>query len=196
MNNEEENPEIIEAAQCQDDVIGEGHSEEKIEITNDDFQKFVTLAQEVEQLREQTLRAAAEHENSKKRLERMKDDAVRFANESFMGAMLPVLDNLERALSHMDPNAMDASLVQGLDLVRKQFHDTLKNLGLEKIEAIGKPFDPHLHEAIATVASDEFPEDAVVDELIPGYRFRDRILRATQVRVAAPISKNEAEGGE
>jgi molecular chaperone GrpE len=131
------------------------------------------------------LRERAELENVKKRLQREKTDAIRFANESLLRDLLPVLDNLERAISHAELGGNGQSVVEGVQLILKAALDILERHGVKRIEAVGQPFDPSQHEAVAQVPDPDRPSNQVVDQYLPGYRLHDRLLRPAQVSVSA-----------
>jgi molecular chaperone GrpE len=137
------------------------------------------------------LRERAELENVKKRLQREKTDAIRFANEALLRDLLTVLDNLERAISHAEVGGNGQSVVEGVQLVLKAALDILERHGVKRIEAEGQPFDPSQHEALARVPNPTVPPNHVVDQYLPGYRLHDRLLRAAQVSVSAgaPVEK-------
>lgn len=144
---------------------------------------------EKRELQERVLRAAAELENYKKRVRREQADAARYAAESLVRDLLPVLDNLERALAHAG-GGNGASLVEGVTLVLKSLTDLLQQHGVKVIEAaIGEPFDPKIHEAVDRRASDGEP-NRVVELWQPGYQMHDRLLRPARVVVSAPRVAN------
>jgi molecular chaperone GrpE len=132
------------------------------------------------------LRLAADFENYKRLQAQELEKRSRYASEDAARALLPVLDNLRRALDHA-PDGDDAgSVTGGLRMVIQQFEDALTELGVHRVEAVGARFDPALHEAIGGEESDDVDEDTVVAELQPGYRLHDRLLRPALVRVAHP----------
>ena len=144
------------------------------------------LRWENQSLKEQILRVRAEAENFRKRLQREKDEFVRFAREGFIRELLPVKDNLERALAHAEQEP--ASIVDGVRMTVEQFASILKNMGVEPVEAVGQPFDPALHEAMTQVESSEHEPNSVVAELQKGYTLHGRLLRPAMVSVAkAPV---------
>jgi len=129
------------------------------------------------------LRERAELENFKKRMQREKAEALRFASEPLIRELLPVVDNLERAIEH---GAGDGkSVLEGVRLVLKSFHDVLDRHGVKPIEAIGEPFDPSRHEAMAQVESTEHEPNRVVEQLHRGYLLHDRLLRPALVTVSS-----------
>ena len=148
--------------------------------------------QEAKENYDRYVRQIAETENFKKRNARERDDAIRFANEMILKDLLPVIDNLERAVTHAASGENGKTLVEGVEMILKGFVDALGKFGVSQIVAVGQPFDPSKHEAIAQVVSDNHEPNVVVEELHKGYMFRDRLLRAALVSVAkAPETKEK-----
>lgn len=139
------------------------------------------LAQEKAELQDRLLRLAAEFDNFRKRSERERLDAVEFAASGALAALLPVLDDLERALR---VPTTDADYARGVELIYQRFSDALRKLGVEPVEAQGKPFDPALHHAIERVEDPAVEQDTVAAELQRGYTYKGRLLREALVRVA------------
>ena len=142
------------------------------------------------------LRQAAELENFKKRVTREKDDTIRFANEFFVKDLLPVMDNLERAVIHAQDSGNGKPLVDGVEMVRKGLYDVLAKHGVVQISAVGRPFDPGKHEAIAQVESANHQPNTVVEEHSKGYIFHERLLRPALVSVAKAAKTKEKKNGE
>jgi len=132
------------------------------------------------------LRQAAEFENYKKRTSRDRDDAVRFAKESMIKDLLPIIDNLERAVAHAAGGGNGKPLVEGVEMVLRSLVDTLGKHGVTQISAVGQPFDPAKHEAMAQLETDAHEPNSVVEELHKGYMLHDRLLRPALVTVAKP----------
>jgi len=130
-------------------------------------------------------RLAADFENYKRRTRQELADRTQYANEELLRKLLPILDNLRRALDHA-PEGIDQNWFDGLRMVVRQFEDTLQAQGLSPIPAVGEKFDPSRHEAIATEETDEHEEGTIVEEMQPGYRLHERVLRPTLVKVAHP----------
>jgi molecular chaperone GrpE len=130
-------------------------------------------------------RLAADFENYKRRTRQELAERTQFANEELVRKLLPILDNFRRALDHA-PEGIDRSWFEGIKLVARQFEETLQAQGLSTIEALGEKFDPTQHEAIAREETDEHQEGTVVEEMQPGYRLHNRVLRPTLVKVAQP----------
>lgn len=132
--------------------------------------------------RERILRLHADFENTRKRLERERDEAVRNANATVVLRLLAVVDNFERALQHAGSG--EESFRDGVFLIYRQLMDELRKEGLKAIDALGETFDPLVHEAVATDPSPDNPPNVVVEELQRGYWFKDRVLRPALVRVS------------
>jgi molecular chaperone GrpE len=130
-------------------------------------------------------RLAADFENYKRRTRQELADRTQYANEELLRKLLPILDNFRRALSHT-PSNLDPSWLEGIKLVARQFEATLAAQGLTPIAALGEKFDPAQHEAIARQETDTEEEGTIVEEMQPGYRLHDRVLRPTLVKVAQP----------
>lgn len=130
-------------------------------------------------------RLAADFENYKRRTRQDLTDRTQFANEELLRKLLPLRDNLQRALEHA-PEGIDRNWFDGIKLVVRQFDDVLQAQGLSTIPAVGEKFDPAKHEAIASEETDEHEEGTIVEEMQPGYRLHNRVLRPTLVKVAHP----------
>jgi molecular chaperone GrpE len=130
-------------------------------------------------------RLAADFENYKRRTRQDLADRTQFANEELLRKLLPLRDNLQRALEHA-PEGIDRNWFEGIKLVVRQFDDVLQGQGLSTIPAVGEKFDPAQHEAIASEETDEHEEGTIVEEMQPGYRLHNRVLRPTLVKVAHP----------
>jgi len=141
------------------------------------------LSDERTDLYDKLLRKQAEFENFRKRGEREMQEAYVRARADLLSDLLPVLDNFDLAVQHADTSNPDA-VREGVHLIHKQLFDSLFRLGLEPIEADGQPFDPELHDAVATEPNDEVPDHTVVAVLQRGYRLGDRLLRPARVKVA------------
>ena len=143
---------------------------------------------EVQRIRDQLLRTAADFDNFKKRTRKETQDAERRAKEDFLRDLLPVFDNLERAAQHAETATDVKSLSEGVGMVVRLFVDTLARLGVERVSALGQAFDPALHEAVQQLETNEHPPGAVAAEVQPGYRMGERLVRPAMVVVAKPPS--------
>ena len=139
------------------------------------------------------LRALADLENYRKRAQREKEDAIRFANDRLLKEMVPVLDNLERAIEHAAQEETDnQGLLEGVNMTITQFRKALEDFGVKAINAIGTDFDPNLHQAMGQIESAEQAPNTVVTEFQKGYLLHDRLLRPSLVIVAkAPETDTE-----
>ena len=142
------------------------------------------------------LRQAAELENYKKRSVRERDDAARYANEMLLKDLLPVVDNLERAVAHASGGGNGKPLVEGVEMVLRSLLDTLAKHGVSQMIAVGQSFDPAKHEAIAQVESEDHEPNSVVEELHKGYLLRERLLRPALVSVAKGAKTQEKKNQE
>jgi molecular chaperone GrpE len=153
---------------------------------------------EVAEWQDRFLRKAAEFENFRKRAEKEKTESMMLARSSILYEFLPVADACERALASLGENqSVSGNLQQfqqGVELLYKQLIDTLHRIGVAPIETEGKPFDPHLHEALSREETTEAKEDTIVRELRKGYMLKDKLLRPAQVVVAVhPREKDKEE---
>lgn len=140
--------------------------------------------QEAARLKDQLLRTAADFDNFRKRSRREQADAEKKAKEDVLRELLPVFDNLERAMSHSEKATDVQSVADGVRMVIRQFTDTLGKLGVERVASVGLPFDPAMHEAIQHLETDEHPPGTVAHEIQGGYRANDRLIRPALVVVA------------
>ncbi len=155
------------------------------------------VARERDELKDRFLRLAAETENYKKRTEREKAEFLKRANESLVKDLLPILDNLERALGHADQQADEESLRQGLELIYQDLKKVLERYGLEAVEAEGNPFDPELHEAMMQQENADVEDNTVLQQLQKGYKFQGRLIRPAMVVVSKrPAGEPEDDDGE
>ena len=159
-------------------------------------QQLETKETEAKNYYERLLRQAAELENYKKRSARERDDAIRYANESLLKDLLPVVDNLERAIAHASGGGNGKPLVEGVGMVLRGLADVLAKHGAMPILAQGQPFDPTKHEAMTQVETDDHEPNSVVEELHKGYMLRDRLLRPALVSVAKAVKTREKKNPE
>ena len=148
------------------------------------FKRGRDTGERLKDTHERLLRSAAEFDNFKKRAAKEKEDAAKFGNEKILKDFLPVMDNLERALDHAEQHDLK-QVIEGVKLVQKLFETTLARHGVTGFSAVGKPFDPSVHEALMQQESDE-PPNTVVSEMARGYKLHDRLVRPAAVVVAKP----------
>jgi molecular chaperone GrpE len=143
------------------------------------------------ELKDQLMRLAADFENFKKRTRREKEDIRKFANEQLLKDVLPALDNLNRALAHVEDR--ENPLVQGIEMVAKQFLGILDGYGVTAVNSKGKAFDPAVHDAMGQMPTDEYEPGCIADEFEKGYLIHGRLLRPAKVIVAtAPVAAPES----
>jgi molecular chaperone GrpE len=160
-------------------------------VTEPEADPLAQAQAEAAKMKDQWMRTAADFDNFRKRSRRELEDTRKAGKEDLLKEFLPVFDNLERAIQSA-ARATDVKAVSdGLQLVLRQYIDTLARGGITKVPTVGAPFDPSVHEAIQQVESDDQPPGTVVAEVQPGYVQGDRLVRAAMVVVAKPKSKTE-----
>lgn len=170
----EETPEETQTTETQETSETQEHPPEKTELE---------LAEEsIANLTDRLMRTAAEFDNFKKRSQREKEELYAVAVCDTIEKLLPVLDNLERAVS-VEPETADNTVLDGVKMIKKQFEDALTALGVSPIDAVGTPFDPEKHNAVMTEESDQ-AENTVLAELMKGYLYKDKVIRHSMVKVS------------
>ena len=152
-------------------------------------------SREVAELNDKYLRTLAESDNIRKRARQQSEETVRLQRENLIRDVLPIVDNLERAIDAANSGADKASLVQGVEMVLRSLLDLLKSQGVTQLSAVGQPFDPNRHEAVDHIESGAHPPNTVVSEFHRGYLIGDRMLRPARVSVAKGGSASESEDG-
>jgi len=165
------------AAAGEDKACGKQSKEEEMACKLQETEK--TAAENFDKY----VRVAAELENYKKRAIREKADAVQFGNENLLRDILPLVDNIDRAMDHACNSDDFDAFKKGLKMLQEQLLVCLQKHGVEQIEALGKDFDPHVHEAMLQVESQEHEQSKVVSEFEKGYLFNGRLLRPAKVSV-------------
>jgi molecular chaperone GrpE len=156
--------------------------------------RLESLEQEAKENHDRFLRVSAEFENYKKRAAREMGDFRKFANESFVKAMLPVVDNLDRAIesSSNDKNT-NTSVVEGVNMTLREILKVFEQFGVMPFESLGKTFDPGFHQAVMQEENEDYPDNTVLNELQKGYLIHDRLLRPAMVVVSKKKEKPENE---
>ncbi len=182
FENEEETPSDVEP-----EVEG---AEDDIETLRD---KLTRALDEAKVYQEQYLRTLADMENLRKRTQRDKEELAKFANESLLRDILPVIDNLERAVEHAEQTESEDGLFEGVQMTLNQFSQLLDKFGVEPVDAVGQPFDPAYHQAMGQVESEEHPVNTVVQQMQKGYQLNKRLLRPAFVLLAKAPATVEAD---
>jgi len=172
-----------------DDIGPEEQEEEAVE----ELDPLEQAREENKKLREQMLRLAADFDNFRKRSRRENEDGARRAKIDVLRELLPVFDNMERAVAHAEQATDAKAVATGVQMVVKQFQDTVGKLGVERVKSVGEPFDPTVHEAIQQIETADQVPGTVVAELLPGYLWGERLLRASMVVVAKAPPEPEPE---
>jgi len=147
--------------------------------------QMAKLQNELNETKEQLLRTMADFQNFRRRNQEQSSQLRQFANESFVTALLPVLDNFERTVIHAQNGATAEQVMAGVRAVEGQLRGVLEGQNVKRIPSVGQPFDPEVHEAIAMEASTEHAPNTVTVEVQPGYRMGERVIRPATVKVAA-----------
>jgi molecular chaperone GrpE len=155
-----------------------------------------SLERELKELRDRNLRLMAESQNAQKRLERDKQEALRYAEFDFARALLPIVDDLERTLDAARTGADLKAVTEGVRIVHEHVLKVLRERGIQPIDAAGQPFDPTHHEALLQQPSDEFPAGTVIQEAARGYTMHERTLRPARVIVSSGPPGRKDEPGE
>jgi molecular chaperone GrpE len=155
-------------------------------LTAEQIEDLRNRASKADENWERLLRTTADLDNFKKRAARERDEAIKFANESLLKKLVPVLDNFDMALAAATQNQSGTaqSLQTGVSMIYQQLRNVLVESGLEEIDAAGKTFDPNWHEALSQQETNEVPEGQVLQQLRKGYKLRDRLIRPASVVVA------------
>lgn len=148
------------------------------------YEQVQKAADERDQIKEQLLRTMADFQNFRKRMMDEKRQIEERANEKFVLQLLPVLDNFERGLAVMEKGGSVESLVDGVKAIDRQLKVVLEGQKVVRVPSVGQPFDPEVHEALATVESAEHEDGTVLDEIESGYKLGDRVIRPARVRVS------------
>ncbi|MFA5038918.1 MAG: nucleotide exchange factor GrpE [Candidatus Omnitrophota bacterium] len=162
--------------------------EDKVVLDRAEYEKLKAEGQKAQETWDRLLRQQADFDNTRKRLERDKQEFLKFAHEDIIAELLGILDDLERSVEAAEKKQenFDAFL-KGIEMILAHLYELLKKRGVSPIEAKGKKFDPNVHEALMQTPSPEHQDGEVIEELQKGYRMNDRVLRTSKVRVAKRI---------
>ncbi|EEM03928.1 hypothetical protein bmyco0003_36650 [Bacillus pseudomycoides] len=186
---EERNEQVVEEAketQTEESITAENSEETVVEEKSEAAllqEKVDGLQAKLTETEGRTLRLQADFENYKRRVQLDKQAAEKYRSQSLVSDILPALDNFERAMQVEASDEQMKSLLQGMEMVYRQLLEALTKEGVEAIEAVGKQFDPHEHQAVMQVEDSEFESNAVVEEFQKGYKLKDRVIRPSMVKV-------------
>ncbi len=184
---------VPEATPAEESPSGTNDGGEDALPGEDIEEKLASAQNELKEAQDRVLRVSAEFENYKKRSAREMAAHRKYANETLIKALLPVVDNLELAIQSARENGhAEDGLLEGIEMTRKEILKVFEKFGVTPVEAEGKPFDPSIHEAAMQEASDTHPENTVIREFQKGYRIEERLLRPAMV----VVSKGEEANGE
>ncbi len=202
VNPDEVNVEVVEndgnAENAPEDTDESAEAEEEqgpVTLEGSEFKELEEKAQKANEYWDRFVRLNAEFDNFKKRSARERGEAVKYANEALLERLIPTLDHFEMAMAAVN-NAQDnsmASIKMGIEMVHNQLKSTLKEAGLQEIDALGKEFDPIWHEAVSQKETDEAKEGEVIEQARKGYKLNDRLIRPANVIVAKAVSSDGSE---
>ena len=171
---------------------GAAEASEMEELRN----QLIAAEQEAAENKQGWLRTAADFQNYKRRTEQDREAMFGLANDALLSKLLTIADDFDRAIEHMPPELADVGWVGGIAAIDRKLRLLLDSEGLTPIEAVGKPFDPHEHEAVKQETTTAVPDGTVTQELQRGYRIRDRVLRPAMVVVAVNPGNENAGNGD
>lgn len=193
MGGNELNDEATLAAEELADQIANAAADDLPDI--EIIEEHIPVVEQEESLRDQFVRLQADFANFRNRTQRERLELYQRANEDLLLEILPVLDHYEMGLQTAEQHQADKAVVDGFKLVFDQFQNVLNKFNLKPIEAVGKTFDPHKHEALTHMPSEEFPAEICSNQVRRGYLFGDKLLRAAQVVVSSgPAAPQEGAG--
>ena len=171
------------AEEMQEEVLEEEVETDTKEESEDLQSQIEKLETEVNSWKTDYYKVFADMENLKKRLEKEHQNSLKFMMQSFIEQLLPIVDNFERSLNVQDASEEIQTFLKGYQMIFDQLMTVLKQNGVEEIEALGKEFDPNVHQAVMMANDDQYDHNIVVEELQKGYKLKDRVIRASLVKV-------------
>ena len=185
----------IKKENFEETAVEESSIEESKELTSEDTiilleVEVLKLKEENSSLKDQYLRKHADFENFRRRMNKEKQDSIKYGNQELLKDLVEVIDNFERAIKSTNDSQDMESFREGIAMIEQQFTNMLKTKwGLEKIEAVGQEFDANIHEALMMEDSQEHEVTTVLEDFQTGYILRDRVIRPSKVKVAKPVAK-------
>jgi molecular chaperone GrpE len=190
---EESESQITDEKQEEEIKSAEANEKSEIEIANE---KISELATQVKELEDKFLRKVAEFENYKRRAENDQFNLITYGAESFIVKLLPVIDDFERSLQHIDTANDSDSIKKGIKLVYDKLIKVLDEQGIKKMESVGKPFNVDYHDALMQRKDENVEPHTVLDEIEPGYIYREKVIRHAKVIVSEDLSENNVRSEE
>ncbi len=172
--------------------------EESVEVVPEEKspeEKVKELEASLASERDRYIRLYAEFENYRKRVQKEKEEILKYSVEPVIGDLLTVLDNLEMALEHASRDSDPGSLIEGVELTLREFKKVIGKYGVEEIEALGKPFDPNVHHAMSQIERSDVQNNTIVEEYRKGYLLKDRVLRPSLVAVSRNVETKPGNEG-
>lgn len=165
---------------------GEAAEQDRVDVGSAEAAQaeLEALRKQLEEQQERTIRAQADFDNFRRRTRQEKEEFAKYASSKLVEQMLPVLDNFERALAYSKESRDFDALLKGIEMTFRQLDQALEQEGLKRMEAAGQPFNPEFHQAIQQVESEEHEEGIIVEEVMKGYLFKDKVLRPAMVKVS------------
>jgi len=190
-NNKKENEtEAIPVEDEQEETLSSQN--ERVKTADNSEKELETVKKQLEQEKDRCLRLNAEFENQRKRLQKEKEEFVKYANEKLIIELIDIMESLERGLENAKGSSNKEKLIMGVELIYKQFKNVLDKNGLVPIKALGEKFDPYKHEAMMQTPSDDDEEGTILEEFARGYMLNNKVIRYSKVRV----SKNKDTDSE
>jgi len=166
---------------------------ESTSTTDQSAESVDTAADEIAKWKDLAYRSQAELDNFRKRVAKETQETRAYANSDILRSMIPILDSFEMGLDAARADSEQSMIFMGMQMVHRQFQEFLKDFGVQEIEAVGKVFDPNVHDAVSQEASDEVPEGQVLRMTRRGYRLKDRLLRPASVIVSGGVPEVNSE---
>lgn len=185
MAEEKKNEEVVEEenSEATQEVKESENVEEKADEKEELKKQIVKLQEEVNTWKTDYYKVFADMENLKRRLEKEHQNSLKFMMQSFIEELLPVIDNFERSLNVQNASEEVQTFLKGYQMIFNQLMNILEKNGVEVIKAQGEEFDPHFHQAVMTANDENYGHNIVVEELQKGYKLKDRVIRASLVKV-------------
>ncbi|MBU9713953.1 nucleotide exchange factor GrpE [Bacillus tamaricis] len=179
----EETSTVEEQLDTEELVMEDENQDEEYELEDAGSSKIKELETKLEETTNRLLRLQADYENFRRRTRLEKEADAKYRSQRLAEELLPAIDNFERALNTQVESDETKNVLQGMDMVYRQLQDALKKEGIEAIETMGQPFDPHVHQAVMQVEEEGYDSNVVVGELQKGYKLKDRVIRPAMVKV-------------